>query len=180
MGMKYIIYEIAPLDKSILYSYIGSTKNFRRRKFEHKSVCENENSKKYNFPLYKFIRENGGWDSCELNPIEEIEVETKTQARIREQFWKENRETKFQVLNAVNPYTNRTEYQNKYREENKEELQKYQKIYRDENKQQINQKKKQKHTCPCGGHFTTTSKARHFKTLKHIAFVEACLTSPTL
>ena len=191
MGMKYIIYEITPLNKSILYSYIGSTKNFRRRKFEHKSVCYNENSKHYNLPVYQFIRENGGWDSCELNPIEEIEVESKTQARIREQFWKEDRETKIQVLNAINPYSDKAEYLKnyyqensekikKYYEENREEIREQQKLYYQENKQQINEKQKQKHTCPCGGKYTTIHKNRHLKTLKHLAYVKACLTPTTL
>ena len=162
--MKYIIYEITPLNKSVLYSYVGSTKNFRTRKCHHKSRCYNENSKHYNLPVYNFIRENGGWDSFEMNPIEEIEVESKTQARIREQFWKENREAKFQVLNAYNPYsgfTNRTEYLKNYREENK---------------QQINEK----NTCPCGGKYTTIHKNRHLKTLKHLTFTQNCLTPTTL
>jgi hypothetical protein len=91
--MKYIIYEITPLDKSILYSYVGSTKNFRTRKFQHKSRCYYEKDiKRFNLSVYKFIRENGGWDAFQMNPIEEIEVEYKTLARIKEQFWKEDRE----------------------------------------------------------------------------------------
>ena len=189
--MKYIIYEITPLNKSVLYSYIGSTKNFRRRKFEHKSVCYNENSKHYNLPVYQFIRENGGWDSCELNPIEEIEVESKTQARIREQFWKEDRETKIQVLNAINPYSDKAEYLKnyyqensekikKYYEENREEIREQQKLYYKENKQKINEKANEEQTCPCGGKFTTSNKKKHLRSLKHLTFTQACLTPTTL
>ena len=128
--MKFIIYEIVPLNKSVLYSYVGSTKNFRRRKFEHKSICySGNNTKKYNLPVYKFIRANGGWDSFEINPIEEIEVETKTQARIREQFFKNDRETKFQMLNAINPYNGLTkkERNKNYREQNSEKIKKREK-----------------------------------------------------
>jgi hypothetical protein len=165
--MKYIIYEIAPLDKSILYSYIGSTKNFRRRKFEHKSVCKNENSKKYNLPVYQFIRENGGWDDAfEMNPIEEIEVENKTQARIKEQFFKNDRETKFQMLNAWNPYSGLTDNE-RY------------KNYYEKNKEQIQKQRNAKNTCPCGGKYTTSHKTQHYKSLKHQAFVQACATPPT-
>jgi hypothetical protein len=167
MGMKYIIYEIAPLDKSILYSYIGSTKNFRRRKCDHKTNCYNENNtKKFNYPLYSFIRENGGFDAFEMNPIEEIVVESKTQARIREQFWKENRETKFQMLNAWNPYSDLTDNE-RY------------KIYYQENKEQIQKQRNTKNTCPCGGKYTTTGKTQHFKSLKHQAYVQANSTPPT-
>jgi len=156
--MKYIIYEITPLDKSIVYSYVGSTKNFRNRKFQHKSICDNKNNtKKYNYPLYSFIRANGGWAAFEMNPIEEIEVETKLQARIREQFWKEDREKKQQILNAINPYSGLS----------KDE---YQKKYKDENKQEIREKANEKHICMCGGKYTTTSKIQHLKTLKHQQF----------
>ena len=226
MGMKYIIYEITPLNKSVLYSYVGSTKNFRTRKCNHKNNCYNENdTKKFNFPLYQFILANGGWEAFEMNPIEEIEVENRTQARIREQFFKNDRETKFQVLNVYNPYTNRTEYYKNYceensekikkrekhyrdensekikerekkyrdensgkkkeylknyREENSEKINEYQKHYRDENKQQINEKANENYICPCGGKFTTTNKIQHYKTLKHLAYVQACLTLTTL
>ena len=180
MGMKYIIYEITPLNKTILYSYIGSTKLFRTRKCDHKSRCNNENSKQYNYPLYKFIRENGGWEAFEMNPIEEIEVESKTQARIKEQFWKEDRETKFQMLNVWNPYSDKAEYFKNYYQENIEKMKELHKKYRDENKQKINEKANENYICPCGGKFTTSNKARHLNSLKHQAYVKACLTPTTL
>jgi GIY-YIG catalytic domain len=41
--------------------YVGSTTNFKNRKSGHKSNCSNKNCKEYNRPLYKFIRETGGW-----------------------------------------------------------------------------------------------------------------------
>jgi GIY-YIG catalytic domain len=41
--------------------YVGSTTNFVKRKAEHKSNSNNEKDKKYNLPIYKFIRETGGW-----------------------------------------------------------------------------------------------------------------------
>ena len=40
--------------------YIGSTCNLIRRRCYHKYCCNNENNKKYNYPLYQYIRENGG------------------------------------------------------------------------------------------------------------------------
>jgi hypothetical protein len=41
--------------------YVGSTTNFRRRKCEYKRVCSDENREEYERPLYRFIRETGGW-----------------------------------------------------------------------------------------------------------------------
>ena len=49
--------------------YIGSCCNFVRRKCEHKISCNNSNRKNYNLKVYKFIRENGGWDSWCMTKI---------------------------------------------------------------------------------------------------------------
>ena len=59
------IYEITCLDKNIKEHYIGYTTNFTERIRHHK----NKNSRKYNIKLYKFIRENGGWDNWICSPI---------------------------------------------------------------------------------------------------------------
>tara|TARA_R110002126_G_scaffold263008_1_gene406003 strand:+ start:71 stop:682 length:612 start_codon:yes stop_codon:yes gene_type:complete len=50
--------------------YIGSCWNFTRRKREHKYRCYNENCREYNYPVYKYIRENGGLDNFEFYTIE--------------------------------------------------------------------------------------------------------------
>jgi len=81
---KYIFYQIASLDETIEFMYIGSTIDFIRRKHEHKKTCNNEKNKNYNLPIYKFIRENGNWSNFYIVPIEEAEFETKLQARIHE------------------------------------------------------------------------------------------------
>ena len=57
-----IIYKIVCNDLSVTEIYIGHTTHFRQRKCEHKSICNSLNSKKYNYPLYKFIREHNGWE----------------------------------------------------------------------------------------------------------------------
>ena len=38
--------------------YIGSTKNYQRRRGRHKSDCYNETNSKFNTPFYQFIRNN--------------------------------------------------------------------------------------------------------------------------
>ena len=50
--------------------YIGSTNNFKQRKWDHKNTCNNPNLKGYNYKIYKYIRENGGWDEFVINVIE--------------------------------------------------------------------------------------------------------------
>lgn len=102
MSKCYVIYEIRPLDKSLDYSYIGSTENFTRRKSSHKKCCYNEKSRNYNVRLYQFILENGDWDAFEIIPIEEIFCNTKLQARIKEQ--EHINKTKQNILNMVRAY----------------------------------------------------------------------------
>ncbi len=41
--------------------YIGSTHDEIKREQDHKSVCNNENSKEYNKKVYEFMRDNGGY-----------------------------------------------------------------------------------------------------------------------
>jgi hypothetical protein len=81
---QYIFYKIACEDCPE-YVYIGSTKSFRSRKYQHKSSCNNTNNKSYNLKLYNKIRENGGWDNWSMNVIDEGNDLTFTQSRIKEE-----------------------------------------------------------------------------------------------
>jgi hypothetical protein len=57
---KSVVYRIV---QNHTTHYIGSTTSFVKRKANHKSDCKNPKKKSFNFPLYKFIRANGGWDN---------------------------------------------------------------------------------------------------------------------
>ena len=85
--MIYYIYKIACLDASITDFYIGSTKNIRVRKNQHKKFCNNANSKSYNFKLYKTIRDNGNWDNWYMTEIDKLDCD-KVEARIKEEEWR--------------------------------------------------------------------------------------------
>ena len=88
MSTKYTIYRITIGDQH----YIGSTKSFQQRKMSHKSDC-NSGCK---VRVYEAIREAGGWDKCEMIPIEQIECEDKITALMREEYWRR------QYLNTLN------------------------------------------------------------------------------
>lgn len=49
--------------------------------------------------------------------------------------------------------------------------------YKVDNKTEINEKAKQKYNCFCGGHYTLTHKARHFKTPNHLEFMRTLETT---
>ena len=60
-----VIYEIKCKNSDVKSSYIGSTVNYRRRIKEHKSKCNNKNSKNYNCFVYQYIR----WPWCRYDSI---------------------------------------------------------------------------------------------------------------
>ena len=58
-----LIYKIVCNDYNITNTYVGSTCDLIKRRYQHKYSCNNENSKKYNKYTYQFIRSNSGWDN---------------------------------------------------------------------------------------------------------------------
>jgi predicted GIY-YIG superfamily endonuclease len=152
--MKYIIYKISIAD----YIYIGSTRDFKQRKIEHKSRF----NKEYTYKVYEIIRENGGWDKCEVIPIEEYECENNTQARIREEYWRREYEAQ---MNSRKAYISMQEYKEIVKEPNKERCKKWYEA----NKDRINEIRREKKTqCECGAIICENHVSRHIKTKRHI------------
>ena len=116
--------------------YVGSTTNFKHRKNEHKSYCNNEKSKHYNVFVYQFIRDNGNWDNWVMIPIEKYSCNDKKELLIRERHHIDLLRPK---LNQVIPTRNHKE---RY-EVNKEKLKDYFKQYHIDNKEKLNEKTKQ-------------------------------------
>lgn len=67
-----IIYKLCCTDPTITDIYVGHTTNWTNRKKSHKSLCNNETSKKYNLYVYKFIREHGGWNNWSMIELEKL------------------------------------------------------------------------------------------------------------
>ena len=81
------IYEIKSLDTSITGTYIGSTWDMGERLRHHASNCYNETGEKYNYPQYKYIRENGGFHTFTMRVIDSGECEDEIELRCAEQFY---------------------------------------------------------------------------------------------
>jgi hypothetical protein len=82
------IYEIKSNDKSISETYIGSTWDMGVRLKKHADKCYNENDKKhYNLPVYKYIRENGGFHTFNMTVIDSGECEDRTELVCGEQYY---------------------------------------------------------------------------------------------
>ena len=149
MNKLYTFYKIFSKDNK--YIYVGSTTDFKKRKRYHKEYCNKINSKKYNFKIYKTIRENGGWDNFLVEKIEDKVYANKTEALIREN------ELMKQLNCNLNTYKSYLTHEEKI-------LQK--KDWAIANKEKQNTT----NICDCGGKFATTNKARHFQSKKHKAF----------
>jgi len=96
---KTVIYKIVCNDLSITELYVGSTTQFIKRKYQHKTIC-NSSYKQSEFKVYKIIRDNGGWDNWVMVQIEEYPCTNGNEARARERYWYEQLNA---TLNAQKP-----------------------------------------------------------------------------
>ena len=137
----YIIYKIICNDESQCSEiYVGSTADFTTRKSLHKSNCNNQNQKSFNYKIYQTIRDNGGWKNWTMIPIEELKQNTKREAEIKEEQYRKELKAS---LNMVKAYQSeeelkqyRQKYDKQYYDENKKQKKEYDKQYYDENKKQ--------------------------------------------
>ena len=122
-----MIYQICCKDTNIKEVYIGSTVNFKSRKNQHKTSCNNPKSKKYNLKLYQFIRVMGGWENWDMILIKTVSCENKLELhKIERQYIEDTKLT----LNCKIPSRSRKEWE----QDNKEQMIEYQKQYREKNK----------------------------------------------
>ena len=189
--MEIIIYKIYCKNNEIKDCYIGSTTNIKSRIGNHKSKCNNENSKEYNQYKYIYIRENGGWDNweykiiCKCPKADRYKMErwyienckesnlnkcipTRTNKEDHKEYRKKNKDKLKEYIKEYQNKDKYNEYQKNYRKENKEKISKYQKEY----DKKIKEKRKQKMTCICGSVFRIDTKSKHCRSLKHQKYIE--------
>jgi len=148
---KSTIYKICCKDPNVTEEYVGSTTNFSRRKYEHKSNCHNENSENYNRQVYICIRENGNFENWDMVEVEKYEATDKQDLHKRERYWVETLKSS---LNSYIPTQTREEHHQankerlnaisrQYHEDNKEAIVAQKKIYYEANKERLNATYKQ-------------------------------------
>ena len=172
-----VIYKIVCNDLSITDCYVGHTTEFTKRKSSHKSHCNNENDRYYNFNIYKFIRDNGGWDNWSMIEIEKCPCIDGNEARARERHWYEQLNA---TLNIQTPNRSDAESQQEYRQQNKEKINEYrlnnkEKLTKYNSEYRLNNKDKAntKCVCECGGVYTHANKSQHHKTKKHLNYINS-------
>jgi len=156
LGKVYCIYnDLYPSDM-----YIGSTFNLKLRTRDHKSVCNNIKSSKYNRKIYKFIREHGNWDNWKIKILKYVIARTSREL--------EKYEDEFIVLHKPTLNSQRAKRSSKeWYKDNSEERKKYSRDYKLKHSDIINKKSE----CACGGRFVYMNKSRHNKSKRHNRFV---------
>ena len=151
---KSTIYKLCCINANITEIYIGSTTNLRRRKSEHKNTCNNENGKQYNYKVYKFIRENGGFENWDMIEVEKVNATDKKDLEKHER----------RVIEELKPVLNcripdrtikewRTDNADKIKENNKE--------YYEKNIDKIKEQRKE---------YRSNKRIQDLKTLENISY----------
>ena len=184
------IYKLCCKDTTIEEIYIGSTINFGRRKSKHKQDCNDINKRGYNYKVYQFIRDNGGWDNWDMILIAKVNCNDRLELRKKEREFMEEYKPSLNMVIAQQTKIERKEYCKKNSKEyyktnkeklsirnkehyktNREERIEKQKKYRETNKEEIREKAKVKITCECGTILAKGNLPHHRKTKKHINFI---------
>jgi hypothetical protein len=124
--------------------YIGSTCDVARRMYIHKRRCTNPNDIKHNYKVYKYIRENGGWEEWKYEILDEIEVPLK---ECEERYKCEDEYIRrYDAINKLNRcYNIRTSKQ--YYQDNADKISEKKKEYYERNADIISEKGKEKLCC---------------------------------
>jgi len=159
-------------------TYVGSTTNkylstrLAGHKSDYKKFLDGKRCYYTSFEIIKL-------DDCKIELIEKFPCDSKDELTAREghyirqvdcvnkqiagrtgkEYYEDNKET----ISA---------YKKQYNENNKETISAYKKQWYEDNKEKILTHANQKHTCECGGRFTTFNKTKHLKTQKHLNYLK--------
>ena len=123
---KNVIYKILHNDDDTLL-YVGHTTNFTKRKALHKYRCIKKTT-----PVYKMIRDNGGWECFNMIVIQNFPCENKMEARIEEDRIMREMKASMNTLRAYTSLEEKKEYMKEYVEVNKEHIRERTKEYNQE------------------------------------------------
>ena len=179
-------YKIVCKDLNVLPFYIGHSTTLTKRTWSHKHNCKTTSEKDFNLPVYKFIRDNHGWDNWSVVLIEKGSFQNVFEARKRE---RELIEELKPSLNTHLPldHNDMKQYKHDWCLKNRERLCQNKKQYYQENKEKIlNNCKKHYQTniterrkmrnvsyvCNCGCSYSYSNKRRHERTQKHQEYLK--------
>ena len=159
---------------------MGYTTNFKNRKYEHKRSCNNDSRNNHNLRVYKFIRDNGGFENWCMIEIEKYNATDKRDLEKRERYFIETLKTS---LNSRIPTRNNKEYREQNKQKIKEQQRQkyiknkckiieYQKKRYEENIEEYKELRNKKFNCECGGKYTYANKQKHMTSKKHQEYIK--------
>ena len=166
-----VIYKIVCKDVSIRETYIGSSYDIHDRTSKHKSSCTNTNDHHYNTPVYKFIREHGGWSNWEMVELYKYPSQSKEELEIEETNAYDRYISEFTLLNGRRPHQTKEERREYSKKKCKERYHENIERERKEGKERYHAKKEELNTpvnCECGLMINKQNITRHKKTKTHI------------
>ena len=134
-----VVYKLKSNEPNITEFYIGSSVNIKARITKHKTDCNNPNTPAYNYKVYKFIRNNGGFENWEFEILLEVEVISKEELRL-----KYERPYQLDLLPKLNGRVEGRTIE-EWREDNREEILEKMKIYNEKHKVEISKKAKERY-----------------------------------
>jgi len=149
------IYKLYCKDENIKDCYVGSAKNIIHRINRHKTNCYNTKWRHYNYPVYKFIRDNGGWENWDYEIIDVLNGITHDKLMKCER----KRIDEIGTLNSRRPWLEPHEVGER------EKHNRYNSEYYHKNKKIVE--------CPCGGSYNSSIAFitnRHLKTKRHLKY----------
>jgi len=179
-----VVYLLHSNDPLIKDKYIGYSKDFPARKSNHKSDCNNVKSPDYNTPVYKFIRENGGFDNWDFEILERANLEDKKEAKTLERYYIETLKPSLNKNLTGQTPEERAEYDRVYHRIRRKKMKddpEYRKKKYEANKKrsedpELKKKdaatKKEQITCICGAIHRRDGKSQHLKTETHKEYLK--------
>ena len=194
------VYEIRCKDPNINEIYIGATKNIKNRIQQHYYNITQKEKKHY--PVYTFIRDNGGWKNWTFVVLETITVENRAELSKREseyvklknpklnkvipcrtikEYCHDNREH-LRQQNALFNIRHREKINNIKKEKYKTNKQYYleaSRKYTEKNKDKINAKRRRRYNCLCGMNISLGHRPRHIRNGEHKKKMEELFQNET-
>ncbi len=182
-----VLYLLRSNNPLINDEYVGKSGDFHKRKISHKTKCnnnKNSSEKQYHRKVYKFIRENGGYDDWHFEILETANLEDEDEAAILERDWIEKLEPTLNIqLPAQTPEEKAENYRERKRIRQRKQMEdpEFRKKKYETNKKRIEDpevkkkdaaKQKEKITCVCGVIHSRGHKSHHIKTEKHKEYLK--------
>jgi len=162
----YIFYKIVNINGDCELCYIGSTADFKSRRFNHKTVCNNVNDRSYNSKIYTTIREYGGWDEFKMVEVGRRDQITLAQAHIIEEHYRVELNANLNSQRCFRTHEQIKQQAKESRERNKDsEISKKRRVNTATERGKLVK-------CECGIEICNGSLKRHCKSQTHIDLIK--------